>query len=410
MWRISVIIPCYNCAAYLPDSITSILDQTFPVDEIIIIDDGSSDNPVSVIHSYKNDKIRLFSQINQGPSRARNYGLAMATGELIGFLDADDRWHRDFISKMASSLQEDPSITVVGCGINYFRNDTDLIEPGIIPRVPNSTADILERNLFPISASLYRRQRLVEAGGFDETLKGVEDWEILIRLYHKQHGIKILPERLIDYRITPDSLSKQVEIMEENSIRMIDSFYAKIPASDPLVRDYDRFRSLRLIDSATGYLRNNNTDKAIEKLRAAVSGWPPLCYDQHFYYAIVCASQPLQYQVSVKLLDLSQGAERAIEVIDHLDLDRIEKKRRAVAVLYVVLAKLAYAQENRSLSIQYWMEAFRNHNRSALDHEIHINLMKAIVGRKNIRKLAEIAHAMSKGSTKFLRSNLFSIS
>src|SRR5581483_8159413 len=104
---ISVIIPCFNHAAYLAKAIQSALVQTLPADEIIVVDDGSTDDTAKVTAS-SGTRIRYVYQSNAGLSAARNTGIKLATGKYIGFLDADDLWHPDFLTTLVNLLERHP--------------------------------------------------------------------------------------------------------------------------------------------------------------------------------------------------------------------------------------------------------------------------------------------------------------
>ncbi|MHC5139531.1 MAG: glycosyltransferase family 2 protein, partial [Planctomycetota bacterium] len=100
---ISAVIPAYNAAKYIARSIDSVLAQTHPVDEIVIVDDGSTDNTAAIIKDY-GDKVRYIHQPNAGVSAARNTGIEAATGNWIAFLDADDEWLPEKIKRQVENL------------------------------------------------------------------------------------------------------------------------------------------------------------------------------------------------------------------------------------------------------------------------------------------------------------------
>jgi len=119
MPTISVIVPTYNCGKYIKEAIESILSQSYPVTEIIIIDDGSNDDTDEVVKNMNSDKIKYLSQKNLGVSSARNLGLTNATSDYIAFLDADDIWHKNMIESQIIALEQHPDI--VFCFTNFMR-------------------------------------------------------------------------------------------------------------------------------------------------------------------------------------------------------------------------------------------------------------------------------------------------
>jgi glycosyltransferase involved in cell wall biosynthesis len=113
MLKVSVIIPAYNAMNYLPETLKSVLRQTFTDFEILIIDDGSSDNLVQWVSQLVDPRIKLISQNNQGVSVARNTGITHAQGEFIAFLDADDLWEATKLEKQLHTLEDNPAVGLV---------------------------------------------------------------------------------------------------------------------------------------------------------------------------------------------------------------------------------------------------------------------------------------------------------
>lgn len=188
---VSVIIPTYNRAGLIGQAIENMFEQTYPNLEVIIVDDGSTDNTKEVLTSY-GSKIRWISQQNAGPSAARNRGLAMAAGEIIAFQDSDDTWHPSKIARQVSLLERAGN-SVVCCICN-----TDIQSPGgkVITSFDNApirtiyeeglwtnVAEVLTTRfvLFNQAAAI-RKEVLNRIGGFDESLRYLEDSEFPLRL------------------------------------------------------------------------------------------------------------------------------------------------------------------------------------------------------------------------------------
>ena len=127
--RISVIIPTYNSAVFLPEAVESVLSQTFLPQEVIVVDDGSTDNTEDVLEPFRR-RIHYIRQENQGPAVARNRGIAEAKGDLIAFLDADDVWVPEKTEIQVKVLRENPRIGLVH---SYF-DRLDMAEQRIMPR------------------------------------------------------------------------------------------------------------------------------------------------------------------------------------------------------------------------------------------------------------------------------------
>lgn len=187
---ISVVIPLYNKELTIEDSLKSILGQTRPADEIIVVNDGSTDNSVSVVKQFNNSKITLYSQPNRGVSAARNTGWRMAAGGWIAFLDADDVWKPDFldqVSQMSMRLM-DRGIVVVGTNrinehgepwLNPHQLTSGLIEDYF------KASETCNRTLLHASAVLVKKQALELIDGFPEGIQFGEDNDTWCRLAWK---------------------------------------------------------------------------------------------------------------------------------------------------------------------------------------------------------------------------------
>lgn len=200
---VSVIIPVYNGDKYIGSAIDSVLKQDYPNIEIIIIDDGSTDNTESIVKAYGN-KIKYFYKENGGEASARNHGLKVAKGEFIAFLDCDDLYRKDKISKQVKTLLENPK-----CGFIY--NDVDVIndyndflytlksEDEFVNR-EDMLAYVLYRQIIPATASIMIRQNCLDSSiYYTEKYSNSVDYFFSIRLLMKTKG-KYLKESLYLYR------------------------------------------------------------------------------------------------------------------------------------------------------------------------------------------------------------------
>lgn len=119
----SVVIPLYNKETHVKNTITSVLQQTFEDFEVLVVDDGSTDNSVSVVNSLEDSRIRVVSQTNSGVSSARNRGIVESKHEFIAFLDADDVWEKNYLEKMRELIKANPECKIYGAGHRQVRND-----------------------------------------------------------------------------------------------------------------------------------------------------------------------------------------------------------------------------------------------------------------------------------------------
>lgn len=194
---VSVIIPCYNQAKYLPDALDSIHSQTYQTWECIIVNDGSSDNTKRIAQAWtlKDSRFKYIEKKNGGLSSARNAGLEIAVGEYIQFLDADDILEKNKIRHQMAYLENsDEIIDVIVSGYRYFHDADEKREfmifgPGdILPEVIINKEDkrdlvklFAKRNPMVVSAPLYHRSIFKKVGNFDENLGANEDWDFHFR-------------------------------------------------------------------------------------------------------------------------------------------------------------------------------------------------------------------------------------
>jgi FkbM family methyltransferase len=195
---VSVVIPCYNYAHLLPEAVESVVQQTFRNFEIIIVNDGSTDNTVEVANRLiqqhgATQRLRLVSQPNSGqPAAARNAGIAAATGQYILPLDADDKIAPTFLEQTVAVLQAAPEVGVAYTHIQHFGAVQGVYATGAF-----DPAVLAHDNVLPY-CSLYRRRLWEEAGGY--RLMGYEDWDFWLTLAERGCQGRLIPQPLFWYR------------------------------------------------------------------------------------------------------------------------------------------------------------------------------------------------------------------
>ena len=214
--QVSVIIPAHNTKATIRDTLRSVRCQTFRDLELIIINDGSTDDLLDHLAPIlaEEPRLRVVTQANAGLAGARNRGLAESTAPLVAFIDADDLWHPEFLAALTAALNDNPDAPFAYAF--SLRVDAD---NGIIP-APKWTyqprhdfAGLLALNSVGCgSAALFRRTALLGAGGFDVApqargLQGAEDWKLCLQLAHAQ-APELVPRYLVGYRVSTDSMSQ----------------------------------------------------------------------------------------------------------------------------------------------------------------------------------------------------------
>jgi glycosyltransferase involved in cell wall biosynthesis len=233
--KISVIIPAYNAARWLQGAIESALNQTMRPHEIIVIDDGSTDETPGIIARY-GSAIQSLQQENSGVSAARNLGLKHATGDWIAFLDADDKWAPQKLEKAMAYAAKSPEVSLFSHDA-FVIDETDKVV-GIYNFAPPAEGDVarklIQGNWIITSAVTLRASAARETGWFRDDLKkaaGCEDWSYWIRVAMR-HRIAHIREPLAFYRRLPGSATRfALDDTLEDSLRVIESTGSEIGIS-----------------------------------------------------------------------------------------------------------------------------------------------------------------------------------
>ena len=206
--RVSVVIPCYNQAHYLPDAVGSVVEQTMQEWELIIVNDGSSDETAAVaaalVTAHSERAIRVIDQANAGLAEARNAGVAAARGAYILPLDADDMLDPEMLEKCCEILESDPSVSIV------YTDRADFGAAQRIVRAAEFDFETLLRSNHLSYCSLYRRELWEEVGGYNPNMIwGYEDWDFWISCGERGYIARRLPQALFRYRVRSESMYTQ---------------------------------------------------------------------------------------------------------------------------------------------------------------------------------------------------------
>ena len=230
MTLISVIIPAHNAEATILETIESIRQQTFSDLELIVIDDGSTDNTLEQLDKIHDDRLRVFTYHNQGLGAARNRGIERAQGEFIAFIDADDLWTREKLELQLEALRRQPK-----AGIAYsWTAFVDQKGRFLFAKEPlYFEGDVylqLLLSCFVASGSnvLIRRRCIDTVGLFDVGLSCAEDWEYWLRAAAHWPFV-VVPRYQILYRMSPGSLSSDVEAIEKTSLIVLTRAFRAAP-------------------------------------------------------------------------------------------------------------------------------------------------------------------------------------
>ena len=191
---VSIIVPTWNRADVIGEAIESVLAQSFADWELIIVDDGSTDRTEDAVARFADPRIRYHKKDHAGQCVARNHALRLAKGALIAYLDSDNLWYPDFLACAVAAFAVDPSTESAYGG---------RVGDPPVPRLlfePFDRERLLERSFIGMSSFIHRRALYERFGGFDENLRALEDWDLVLR-YTQETPARRLPVLAVRYRV-----------------------------------------------------------------------------------------------------------------------------------------------------------------------------------------------------------------
>jgi glycosyltransferase involved in cell wall biosynthesis len=213
----TVVIPCYNQARFLSEAIESVLAQTHPYFEIIVVDDGSTDDTARIAASF--DRVRCLKQRNRGLAVARNTGFKAARGNYVVFLDADDRLLPNALKDWVDSLGANPECAFVYGHAKLIAADgSPLAIPDPRAVVDDHYLELLSHNyIWTAGAVMYRRTVLESVGGYDPSVSGSADFDLNIRIA-RLHPVCSSNTLVIEYRRHDESMSRDYALMLKSAV------------------------------------------------------------------------------------------------------------------------------------------------------------------------------------------------
>jgi O-antigen/teichoic acid export membrane protein/glycosyltransferase involved in cell wall biosynthesis len=223
---VSVVIPAYNASLHLGQALDSVMNQGFTNYEVLVINDGSPDTEeLEILIGSYDDRVRYLKQGNLGPSAARNRGILEATGQYIAFLDADDYWHADYLAEQVSFIRSDSTMAL--CYTDATHVGDARLEGRRFMELSPSDGEVTFENLLGgrctviLSGTLARKDAIVTAGLFDETLRHSEDYDLWLRIAHSGARLAYQRKVLLCKRVHDASLSNDVVKLFSGALRVL---------------------------------------------------------------------------------------------------------------------------------------------------------------------------------------------
>ncbi|WP_062388659.1 glycosyltransferase family 2 protein [Pseudomonas abietaniphila] len=220
---VSIIAPCYNAEKYLDVALASIFAQDYPNVEVIIVDDGSTDNSVPLLRALQGKyDFQLYSQVNQGVSAALNHGLQYARGEYVCTPDLDDIMLPSSVRLRAEYLKQHPEVGCVGALIIYMDSEGNDTKSQKLASIQKLSFDEILGDAIVVGApvSLYRMDALRTVDFYDPDIK-VQDFQMTLKIASKGYEVHVLPVSVTRYRRHPNNLSRRYKVLFDADMRTI---------------------------------------------------------------------------------------------------------------------------------------------------------------------------------------------
>lgn len=384
---VSVVIPAYNHGAYLEDTIASALAQSWRDFEIVVVDDGSSDNTREVVASF-GDAVRYVWQQNRGMAGARNTGIREARGEIISFLDDDDLWKPSHLSQALAALHGRPAAAACHTGWQII-DSAGVRLPQLSTRTvpPEQLCDaLLDGGFFPPCSVTVRRFCFERLGMFDENLQGYADWDMWLRVSGVYPFLGI-PMVSVFYRVHGGGLSSNIDHMFTDSMKAVGKHFGPLegdPATWP--RERRRGYAMAYLNAALAYFQRDDLDHGRSYLATAFRLYPHMAERVDVFYEMACGDQPRGWRGDFATHRVERSQDLLLENLAYVfDSDGATVEMQAVRDLayanaYFALGLLAYGTGEMGRSRSMMLRAVSYKPSLALDPQVSTRVAKSLLG------------------------------
>jgi glycosyltransferase involved in cell wall biosynthesis len=278
MPRVSVVVPTYNQARFIAATVESALAQTYPDVEIIVVDDGSTDDTQAVLSAYR-DSVHCIHQQNRGLAGARNTGFLASRGDYLLFLDSDDLIHPDKLAAHVSVLEAEPGFGLVYSAWRQISPDGTQVLGEVRPNRQGQLLKelLLRRFFFFASAAVLRRECIEQVGLFDESLRWSEDADMWLRLARAGYAFGYIDRPLLHYRIHAESMTASISPAQVRGwLAGLDKFFADPNLPDDIRALEAEAYSVLHYETAARYYRTGQIEQGQQHLGQAISTGPAL--------------------------------------------------------------------------------------------------------------------------------------
>jgi len=385
--RVSVVIPVYNQANYVSDAIQSVLDQTYPDYEVIVIDDGSTDDTRDVVAGF-GDGIRYIWQKNLGLSAARNAGIKAARGEYIALLDSDDLYETDFLFTLLTTLEKTPRADAIYCVAQTVDVANHPLPQKIGKVVPPEDFynTLLRGGFFPPSCMLAHKYCYENEGFlFDESLRRVEDLDLWLKMA-QQYIVIGTDKVLLRYRIASKSLSTDPSIVLNHRIAVLNKQFnggfsnnhqCSITREEALGRSY--------IAAACESIQLHDLKHANLYLYQAFNTSPELVADFEVFYDLSLGDQSRGFRGTPLNINVQRNARVLLALLNrlfndpHISIWLKSHRNTAFANSYMALGFISFGTRQFRETKHYFFLSILNKPKYAFSSSLISTLIKSFL-------------------------------
>lgn len=388
VFRISVIIPTYNRAAYLREALASVFAQTFAPQEVIVIDDGSTDETLQVIQDQSRP-IRFYQQAHKGVAEARNVGLRVASGGLIAWLDSDDLWEANFLEAVISLLMSNEAVDGVYTGFTTIDANGMPLRSSTRTESSDRLYEALVCGNFLVTPSVVVRKVCYDqVGGFDSQLRMAEDYDMWLRLSGKFHLVGI-SRALVRIRAHATNTISDIDGLCQARITLLQKHFGVLPDDDDALPENARIAygyAFRAI--AIHYIEGGQPDLGWTYLVKASRLHPPILKRLDTYYELALGDQPRSYRGDVTRLNIATNAAKLLSGLDELFASSaaLVQALRGAAYgnAYLALAMLSDQAGQWGLARRYMLRALYTYPALVRQRGVVRRFVKLLAGKRLI--------------------------
>lgn len=386
--KVSVIIPTYNRAGYLREALNSVCSQSLAPWEIIVVDDGSTDDTLQVVQGASMP-VRYFKQVHQGVATARNMGLENASGDLIAWLDSDDLWEADFLATVVPLLAQNRALSGVYTGITMVDADGARLGTSLRTEPPERLyAQLIRGNFLATPSVVVRKACYDQVGGFDPELRISEDYDMWLRLTAQFQFVGI-PRPLVAIRVHATNTMSDIDTFCQARLVLLKNHFGVLQSNAGIASENSRIAygyTYRTI--AIKYIEHGQPELGWPYLMKAAVQYPPILAQLETFYELALGNQPRGYRGDVAQLDIAANGTEMLSRLETLFASanaEVQTLRRiAFGNAYLALAMLSDQAGQWGAARRYMWRGISTYPSLVCQPGVVRRLVKLCIGKRAV--------------------------